>query len=209
MQRPVTASAHEYDGNEHGAHLHPVHTAEIPVKHQEQIPQAVLEQEEDVYAGLERGSDSLAPIARLPHVAFSSMAAARYMPHALSLHAPATDHPLPIQADQQLPAKAASGQGSPEPSPEQGSSGKGPEQGQLRPRRQHRGTVKIDSTGASALKAAEAPLVKQGSYAVAAKLARQRTERRQQEIQQMDASQRQVRVSAAGIGRVGQVSQSF
>lgn len=129
----------------------------------QQLPQ---EEEEDIYAGLERNTDS----------------------NPASITAGHTGLTAPVPCPQGLPAQAL------QPLL-QGTSRQNPEPGFLRSMEQQgkAGTGKGAGPGA-----AEAPRVKQGSYAVAAKLARQRSERQQQQLEELGTSQRQTRDNATG-----------
>ena len=152
----------------------------IPHLQQQQLP----EQEEDVYAGLERGTDASSALFPSWHAAIATAK----LPQTQGAPGHALNQDL-------VGFGVVPGPGQSKTAPEQGFPGRGPEHG-------HKGHAhsmcKEEPRGNLTPKAAEAPLVKQGSYAVAAKVARLRSKRRQKEIEQLHASQRHVHTTAGG-----------
>ena len=203
--QPPVMSLHTHAANGHHAAPY-VHCTSSPL--QAQLPEAISQQqqqqhqqqhqqqqqqpqklqlsdeEEDVYAGLERGSDTLPPL--VP--SWYALGAVTNLPRAQ--HAPAHAGKQDLIgcgiAPQQEPNMTT---------PEQGIPRKGPGHGPLRHRDQAGLECKAELSGKMTPKAAEAPLVKQGSYALAAKVARLRSKRRQQEIEELNGSQRPVQLA--------------
>lgn len=156
---------------------------QLPVQYQQQVS----EQEEDVYAGLERGTDTVPTLMPSWH----SAGATPDLDHAQKAPAPALEQDP--KSFSTVPQQGPSGMTS-----EQGFSRRSPEQGPLRHRDRPGLECKAEPSGKVTPKAAEAPLLKQGSYAVAAKVARLRRQRRQQEVQELKGSQRQVQRATGG-----------
>lgn len=150
----------------------------------QKLQQQLLGQEEDVYAGLERGSGTLPML--VP--SWYSAVGTPDLPRAQ--HAPAHT----VKQDS-IGCSIALEQGPSRNPPEQGLPRNGPEHGPLRHRDRAGVECKAELSGKMTPKAAEAPLVKQGSYAVAAKVARLRSKRRQQEIKELNGSQRQAQIA--------------
>lgn len=206
-QLPVASvCAHAADGHHATPSVQcmaPPLQAQLPVAHiqwqqpqqQQQQPvklqQQLSEQAEDVYAGLERGSDTVPMLTPSWHSEIAT---------------PAFDqaHKAPAPALSTVPQQGPSRMTS-----EQGLSRKSPEHGSLRHRDQPGLQCKAEPSGKVTPKAAEAPLLKQGSYAVAAKIARLRKQRRQQEVEELNGSQRQVQLAAGGKQPALQVVQTL
>lgn len=178
-------------------------SAQAPVFHiqqQQQQRQQPPEHEEDLYAGLERGADASTGLLPSWHAAVATTTVpqqAEGAPADAVKHDMVSSHAVPIHG----PGGTA---------PEQGFSAKGPEHGSSRYRDPAGAQcdAELREKGKLAPKAAEAPLVKQGSYAVAAKLARLRSKRRQQEIEELIASRRQTQVASGGKQPAVQVTQT-
>lgn len=173
---------------------------QLEIQQQEQ-KQQLLSWEEDVYAGLERGAG--VQTASWP----SAQPAAVYtMPP--QQHAPTVEVCVPRTAEvalQQGDIASGSQLGLLGIAPQQGTSDHACQQKPMvsAPESRHRVQARYLSA-APTPKAAEAPLVKQGSYAVAAKQARYRSERQQKEVQQLAAQCGQMR-AAAGHKQAAQV----
>ena len=152
-----------------------------------QLQQQVSEPEEDVYAGLERGSDTVPRLLPSWHsaVAIPDLDQAQKAPASALEQNPVGFSTVP----QQGPSGMTS---------EQGFSRRSREHGSPRHRDQPGLEGKLEPSAKVTPKAAEAPLLKQGSYAVAAKVARLRRQRRQQEVEELDGSQRQVQLASGG-----------
>ena len=160
----------------------PALQSQAPVLHiqQQQQQQQQPEEEDDIYAGLERGTDISTRLTPSWHEAVATTTFPQ-QPQGLPAHAVSGSQAL----SQQGPSSAA---------PEQGYSARCPEHGPWRHQDKAGTQHDTDMAGKVTPRAAEAPLVKQGSYAVAAKVARLRNKRRQQEIHELNATRRQMAV---------------
>ena len=157
----------------------PALRSQAPVLYKQQQQQQP-EPAEDIYAGLERGTDASTVLTPSWHDAVATTTLSQ-QPQGLPAHAVSGSQAL----SQQGPSPAA---------PEQGYSARCPEHGPWRHKDKAGTQHDTDMAGKVTPRAAEAPLVKQGSYAVAAKVATLRNKRRQQEIHELNATRRQMAV---------------
>ena len=180
-------------------HMSSLSQAQLPEanpqqQQQQQQQQQLSGQEEEVYAGLERGNDTLPMLVPSWYTAVGTSE----MP-------PAQHAPAQVVKQESLGRSTAPHQRPSKAAPEQGFPRNGPEHGPLRHRDQAGLECRARPSGKLMPKAAEAPLVKQGSYSVAAKVARMRNKRRQQEIEELNGSQRKEQIVAGDKQRAVQV----
>lgn len=208
--QPSVVSSHAHAANGHHAapdvhRISPPLQAQLPEARQQQqqqqpqkLQQQLSHQEEDVYTSLERGSDTVPTVlpGRYTAVAMTNLPRAQYAP----AHTVKQDAFGCSTVPQQVPSRTA---------PEQGFPRKGPEHGPRRHRDPAELECKAEPSGKVTPKAAEAPLVKQGSYALAAKMARLRNKRRQQEIEGLNGGQRQVQIAPGGKQHAVQVGSTL
>lgn len=171
--------------------------------HQLQLLQQQQDVEEDVYAGLERGG-------AVQTEATSSSPASTAAMMSFQLHASGADATAHSADSSDLPNQEQLTQGATPQwsgSAQQQQLGSSPQvQLQTKPIGYQQGLLDTALQGQPSIqprgrpaphpKAAEAPLVKQGSYAVAAKQAKHRSERQHKELQQLAAQRVQMRTVA-------------